>query len=279
MWGKGVEQEMIDLFDVIFLVSAPPDAAFSLFTEFARKIEPGMVARVLGLVGRIVKSTLGDRLLAREEVMGLMCEWFDGQGAQDFAVQNAVAAIITFAEPDVGPLAEVVDRLIEVVLTGEATSICIASVAEVVKFDTRERWRVVYDPLFVAILRYREATSTADVRRIVKALVTLLRFATPGVVSANVDAVMDWFGAVVPSKNAAVAASVLTGVLEMQAIEDRIGSGRQVVVEFCDENADFLDELGCDPPEAIGLILEALWMVWEERTICLGARVSRTRLM
>jgi hypothetical protein len=104
-----------------------------------------------------------------------------------------------------------------------------------------------------------------DDRQIVKTLATLIRFVTPSVVTTNVDEILAWFCAVVPSDDASVIGSVLAGLLEIQEIEDRAGSGQEVILEFCEEQTDFLEGLRDDAPDVIGPILDVFWKVCREK--------------
>jgi hypothetical protein len=85
-------------------------------------------------------------------------------------------------------------------------------------------------------------------------------------VTANIDEVIGWSCAVVPSDNAAVVGSVLVGLLEMQEIEDIAGSERDVILEFCQEQTDFLARLSSGYPEEIRPIVDVFWKVCRERS-------------
>jgi hypothetical protein len=93
-----------------------------------------------------------------------------------------------------------------------------------------------------------------------------MRSVTPSVVSANVDAVLSWFHAVVPSDNINIIVSVLTGVIEIQEIEDRIEGGRQIILEFCEEEQTFLNELGYDPPDTVRSVLALFSKTWHDQS-------------
>jgi hypothetical protein len=84
-------------------------------------------------------------------------------------------------------------------------------------------------------------------------------------VSENAGRIVEWLhGAFVADCVLAVVA-VLVTVIEMQDIEDRMGTGRQLLVEFCEEEREGLCACFATPHEDARPTLALVAKIWSER--------------
>jgi hypothetical protein len=251
-FGRFLENEetrdpMIRMFENVLLKSEISDTSVTpildLLEAFCSVSDVSCVFRLVRLLARLCQNPRYLSFVASfSELFG---EWFDCFAQSDDQLMDQFAVMVShFLECDLGRLAPLIERFVQTADAGKGTFLLVSTLTEIIKSEFGSAWRHQSDMLFRWIVdRLDWEISAQEIATVIRCLVSLIRFVAPDIVSQNAAPILDLFHRLVHCDSPKMLIGVMYGLIELQDIEDALGTNRQMLVDFMAEEGEAFDEV------------------------------------
>jgi hypothetical protein len=254
----------IQMFENVLLKSEISEASvspvFSLLEHFCSVPAVSCVFPLVRLLARLCQTPRYRDFIP--SFCEQICEWFDRFAQSDAQLLDEFTVMVShFLGCDLSRLAPLIERLVQVVDAGKGTLFLVSTLTELLKSEFGVTWRNRSELLFRWIVEHFDLNVCAEEKvAFVRCLGSLIRFMTREIVSQNVGTLLDVFRDIVHCDCPKLFIGVMYSLIELQDVEDALGTGRHVLTDFMAEEAGafdgILDEESGDSQDALQVLLD-----------------------
>jgi hypothetical protein len=263
---EDIHAPMVRLFENILLKSEIPDAlvapVLGLLEAFCSVADVSCAFPLGRLLARLCESSRYRACAASfcELICQLICELFDRCAQSDASLLDQFAVVAShFIGCELSHIAPLIEGLFQAVDTGKGTLLVVSTLTEIIRKQFSSGWRKASDLLFRWIVDRLDLDVCAKEKvTVLHSLGSLIGFATPEIVSRNAATILEVLHHVIHCNYPKLLIGVVYGLIELQDVEDILGTGRHVLVDFLAEEGEAFDEILDEESEDLQNALQVL---------------------
>jgi hypothetical protein len=238
---------MVRLFETVLLKSEIPDAfvapVLDLLDAFCSVADVSCAFPLGRLLARLCESPRYRACAA--SFCELICELFDCCARSDAQLLDQFAVVAShFIGCELSHIAPLIEGLFHAVDTSKGALLVVSTLTEIIRSQFSSAWRKALDLLFRWIVDRLDLDVCAKEKvTVIHCLGSLIGFATPEIVSRNAATILELFHHVIHCNYPKLLIGVVYGLIELQDVEDILGTGRHVLIDFVAEEGEAFDEI------------------------------------